>query len=266
MTSFMLAALLHTSLAAEPQVIERSSGRATLAPRLVVAEAALPAPPAPPPVAADCFPGCRAGYFCHQGQCLSACNPPCPSGNQCAEGGQCIAGISSADAPVSMGPTVNDEGERAPRGHHYELKRRRGFLISGPLVLGGGYLVSVLFAVFGYDNNTYLGNGSVVHEDGSYLLYAIPLLGPVVGRGALTSAYGSRLTGAVDWGYSLGMSLAQVVGLTLTLLGSKPTQQLVRDNGEGDEAARSSNASAVRWSLSPGASRAPLGLTLTIEN
>ena len=44
------------------------------------------APESDPPIASEddpsasegeCFPECRTGYLCHQGECISACNPPC---------------------------------------------------------------------------------------------------------------------------------------------------------------------------------------------
>jgi hypothetical protein len=35
-------------------------------------------------VKADCFPGCREGYLCNaEKKCVSACNPPCESGETC---------------------------------------------------------------------------------------------------------------------------------------------------------------------------------------
>lgn len=37
-----------------------------------------------------CFPKCRAGYICHQGVCVSKCNPPCPQGEICTPQGECI--------------------------------------------------------------------------------------------------------------------------------------------------------------------------------
>ncbi len=46
-------------------------------------------PPALPPRA--CFPECRAGYLCHEGTCISRCNPPCAVGEQCSESGLCTA-------------------------------------------------------------------------------------------------------------------------------------------------------------------------------
>src|SRR5687768_15033305 len=47
------------------------------------------APGQPPPGAPACFPACRAGYFCHQGSCVSMCNPPCPSNQVCIDGTRC---------------------------------------------------------------------------------------------------------------------------------------------------------------------------------
>jgi hypothetical protein len=54
------------------------------------------APPAAPSVAAPttatsaaCYPACREGFTCHQGQCISLCNPPCPDGLECVEGRRC---------------------------------------------------------------------------------------------------------------------------------------------------------------------------------
>jgi hypothetical protein len=39
---------------------------------------------------ATCFPACRTGYLCNaQGQCVSACNPPCDAQQAC-ERGECI--------------------------------------------------------------------------------------------------------------------------------------------------------------------------------
>lgn len=57
-----------------------------------------PAPDAPPsapyegaasPAPAACVPACRAGYLCHEGRCISMCNPPCPEGSACVDGLRC---------------------------------------------------------------------------------------------------------------------------------------------------------------------------------
>lgn len=73
-------------------------------------EAALP-PLAPPsaPAAIECFPACRAGYLCHQGQCISACNPVCEAGQVCTPEGQCAVSApatAAVAAPVVVAPVV----------------------------------------------------------------------------------------------------------------------------------------------------------------
>lgn len=67
----------------------------------------LPAEPPPPPAAApgsetqapapapagddSCVPRCRSGFMCQAGVCISACNPPCPAGQECTAAGECVA-------------------------------------------------------------------------------------------------------------------------------------------------------------------------------
>ncbi|HMJ16242.1 MAG TPA: hypothetical protein VK524_32735 [Polyangiaceae bacterium] len=46
---------------------------------------------ATPARAQECVPQCRSGFLCVQGQCISACNPPCASHDQCTPNGECIA-------------------------------------------------------------------------------------------------------------------------------------------------------------------------------
>src|SRR5687767_12034919 len=47
---------------------------------------------------AACFPACREGYLCSQGQCISACNPACEAGLVCNAAAQCIPAATSAPA------------------------------------------------------------------------------------------------------------------------------------------------------------------------
>ena len=37
------------------------------------------------PVQQSCYPPCRVGFICYNGQCVSECNPPCPAGTICKE-------------------------------------------------------------------------------------------------------------------------------------------------------------------------------------
>lgn len=47
----------------------------------------------------DCYPPCRAGFLCHQGQCVSACNPPCAASELCAPTGECVSRCNPACGP-----------------------------------------------------------------------------------------------------------------------------------------------------------------------
>jgi hypothetical protein len=38
----------------------------------------------------ECYPACRPGFECHNGNCISKCNPPCPGGQNCTDSGDCI--------------------------------------------------------------------------------------------------------------------------------------------------------------------------------
>lgn len=76
-----------------------------------------PAPPAepPPPVQGQtpasepaatardadtaCYPPCRAGYLCHEKQCVSMCNPACPPDRVCVDGTRCELPSTTASEP-----------------------------------------------------------------------------------------------------------------------------------------------------------------------
>ena len=38
----------------------------------------------------DCKPACRSGYVCVDGECKSACNPPCASNERCTAKAACV--------------------------------------------------------------------------------------------------------------------------------------------------------------------------------
>jgi hypothetical protein len=60
---------------------------------------AQPSAPAPAP-SSECVPFCRDGYMCLAGQCVSACNPPCPDGHVCRDGRTCEPVAASAPLPA----------------------------------------------------------------------------------------------------------------------------------------------------------------------
>ena len=46
-----------------------------------------------------CFPTCRDGYFCHEGQCVSKCNPGCDSDELCSNEGKCVLKQTAKETP-----------------------------------------------------------------------------------------------------------------------------------------------------------------------
>lgn len=67
--------------------------------------------PGTPGSSAGCTPACRSGYICYQGQCISACNPPCAAGEQCTAAGECVAqGAGAQPAPPAA------YGQPSPQG------------------------------------------------------------------------------------------------------------------------------------------------------
>ena len=56
--------------------------------------------PPPPP----CEPACRSGFVCQLGQCVSACNPPCPATQSCGAGGVCSVPAPAPAPARPLGP------------------------------------------------------------------------------------------------------------------------------------------------------------------
>lgn len=226
------------------------------------APAPLPPPPPPPP-SNECYPTCRAGYFCNAGQCVSVCNPPCAAGETCTPTGECVAGTGAPRAaPLEpAGPVVNSEGEHAPYGKHWELKRTRSLITAGAVTAGVAYLISVISGVVAYDfANIFNANA---RDEPLYLVYLVPLAGPLAGRALLAARYGPNLSQAIDWLWAAVLSVCQVGGLTMFVLGMRETEQLVPDD---PRAAQRSTEPPFRWSLAPGAPGSPVGLTFTLRH
>lgn len=71
-----------------------------------------------PAAAQQCFPSCRPGFTCHQGQCVSLCNPPCADGHACTAAAMCEPramsgpGSTQASAPHLVNPEQEAERQR----------------------------------------------------------------------------------------------------------------------------------------------------------
>lgn len=80
------------------------------------------------------MPACREGYTCVEGQCVSACNPPCNAGERCVDGMRCEAyrQYPTGTAPVYYAPPP---AQRAPRPG---ARKHDGFMLRLSLGLGAG--------------------------------------------------------------------------------------------------------------------------------
>jgi hypothetical protein len=68
-----------------------------------------------------CFPKCRSGYLCHEGACITGCNPPCAADERCTPEGECVpkvAFVAPAPAvlPAEGAAPKPSEPARPPRG------------------------------------------------------------------------------------------------------------------------------------------------------
>jgi hypothetical protein len=232
---------------------------------LLLPSAALAAEPA------DCTPACRTGFFCHQGQCRSACNPPCGAGEQCLDTGQC-SGSTATDGPLvaphtenrPWWPTVSESGEKAPPGFHFETRRRKALIVSGSVLFGVGYLFSLFYGVLGYlavETKNRDPMEFIIVNRTKFLFYTIPLAGPGLSQFLLATSPGylpdRRAPELIFAGIVSGF---QLIGLTLGILGFPSRQVLIEDP------VLASRPPKLRWSIAPGAQSSLLGLTLLIEN
>jgi hypothetical protein len=76
-------------------------------------------PPALLPLPAACTPGCRAGFTCVAGACVSACNPICEAGSACTADARCVpaqppapAGLRFFEGPLDARPPADPHAER----------------------------------------------------------------------------------------------------------------------------------------------------------
>jgi hypothetical protein len=70
--------------------------------------------------AAECFPSCRTGFLCHEGECISRCNPPCSQDERCTADGECelrqpaptVSARASSPEPTPPAPVEPDRFNR----------------------------------------------------------------------------------------------------------------------------------------------------------
>ncbi|GEM_PF-2276462 len=101
-----------------------------------------------------CFPKCRSGYVCHQGRCVSRCNPPCEPGTVCTAEHLCVALANSwphpspaANAPVQHRPTQDRLALDREIARQERLKYRMNprLTVQGRFIFGGLADMEVMF-------------------------------------------------------------------------------------------------------------------------
>jgi hypothetical protein len=85
------------------------------------------APPTAGSEAQSCMPECRSGFVCQQGQCVSACNPPCPGGQRCTAERECVADPGAQPPPYFPQPAAPEEGS----------EQHDGFMLRATIGFGG---------------------------------------------------------------------------------------------------------------------------------
>ncbi len=150
-----------------------------------VAKAQVPPTPA---VETPCVPTCRSGFLCHQGQCLSLCNPPCPAGETCSASGECARSApaqsgSDGPPPVSPGqPAASTSSSDSARPTESATESRKAENALYVELLGPGLLYSVNYnRAFG-DVAARVGVGYLSSGGGTFL--AIPLTISYLGLGS----------------------------------------------------------------------------------
>jgi hypothetical protein len=94
---------------------------------------------APSSGSAECFPTCREGFVCHQGQCVSECNPPCPRGQVCVQGQYCepSEGAGAYEPPPPGAPAGEGVYEPPPPPKPPGFERRVHSALAFHMGFGG---------------------------------------------------------------------------------------------------------------------------------
>lgn len=89
-------------------------------------------PPAATPEP-SCVPTCRSGYVCVQGQCVTACNPPCSASQTCTPDRQCLA----TPPLFALPPQAHEHKPPDPTAARHD-----GFMARATIGLGGASVKS----------------------------------------------------------------------------------------------------------------------------
>ena len=156
---------------------------------------------------------------------------------------------------------VNDQGERAPAGQHFETRRKMGLLITGPILFGVGWLGGAAIGFL-----SYLTSGATAR-----LLNFIPVGGAIGSELVLLGSPGGSNSPTLfsDVLFTAVVTALQFVGITLAVLGIPRRQVLVDDDEQQPSEPRrprEEKLAPIQWSLAPFAPGADFGISLMIRN
>lgn len=105
--------------------------------------------------AVECVPGCRSGFVCLQGACISACNPPCAAGERCTATGECI--IPQRAAPPLVEELDDYQGTREHDGFMVRLTLGLGVSLLHEEGFIGNRAFSADYSGLGYASSLDIG-------------------------------------------------------------------------------------------------------------
>ncbi|MFZ5444111.1 MAG: hypothetical protein ACOZQL_29210 [Myxococcota bacterium] len=145
----------------------------------------------------ECVPACRSGYFCHEGQCLSRCNPPCPQGTTCLDTGECSAPVV-APAPASVAPQAPAYVAPPPAAPSVAPVGQR---VNHGWATGAGVLGVVSAALItGFTAVTIAFNGNdIAKYSGAVTLLYAGISIPIVAVGAGSGRWDPSIRGGLGW-------------------------------------------------------------------
>ncbi len=142
--------------------------------------------------ATSCFPACRTGYLCHEGRCISKCNPVCPRGERCTDAGECEA-ADDVDASARSEIAGPPRDESAPVADRLEIQAQIALMKTGAtsrIWAGGAVALAGVIAipVAGYEAST---NYFHMPTDETNLIIALSSL--AILTGAITLGVGADM-------------------------------------------------------------------------
>jgi len=195
-----------------------------------------------------CFPACRSGFVCSAGQCVSACNPPCPTSETCTANGQC--------------------SEQMTRSEKVKVGWARGASVFG-YVSSGLTLALTLGSIATNDPSS----ADTARGLGIFATALMIASGPIVAVGGASARNHPNVTGlpalrVVSWiGYGLAIADATAIIavsyfdsiddaqiLSVGVLGALSTLGLAADAGVSDRQARTLQrpaSSAFQFNFNP---------------